>query len=123
MTIVIREEQRIRANRAYHQCGDGHLAPPRTHRDPVAIAYTEPGRCLLVDFYPGIRCLLFEKWHPPCLVPREVVIDYSSGREHEGVLVIRLLSRRDVGYRMKAGLAIREAKSFLVQARCARVIL
>src|SRR5579859_191194 len=60
MTIMIGDEQRIRANRAHNQRGRGHLSASCTHGHPVTIGNPQARCCLCVHFHPGIRCLLFE---------------------------------------------------------------
>src|SRR6266487_3986634 len=123
MPIVIRNKQCIRANRAYNQRGNRHLASPRAYCHPVAFPDTQPCSSLLMDFHPGIGCSLIQKWSTPCLVAREIVIDDAASRQNQRILIVWLLSRWNVGDWMKTCLAIREAETLLVETRRARVIL
>ena len=75
-----------------------------------------------MDFYPRIGGLLFEERHSPRLIAREVVIDDPPGRQYQRIFVIWFLSRREVSNGMEAGLAIREAKTLLVETRRARML-
>src|SRR6185437_3819509 len=115
--IVVRNEQGVRANRAHDEGRNGHFAAPRTHGYPVAILYAKPGSCLLVDFHPGIRCLLFQERRTSCLVAGEIVIDDAPRCEYQRVFFIRFLGRRNVRDRMEARLAIGKTETLLVEAR------
>src|SRR6266568_6526835 len=122
MSVMIGNEQGIRAYRAHDQRGNRHFAPPCTNCYPVAIADTQPGRHLLVDFHPGVGCHLFQKWRAPRLVAREVVVDDTPGRQYQWILFIWLFCRWDVFNRVETCLAIGEAKTLLVETRRTRMI-
>jgi hypothetical protein len=93
---MIRDKERIRANRTYNQSGCRHLATPCTHRDPIAVANAQARRRPFVHLNTGIGSLLFEERRASCLVARQIMVDDASSGKYQWILLIRLLSRRDV---------------------------
>src|SRR5947209_5697496 len=117
MSVVIGYEQRIWTNRTYNQPGNRHPATARTHSDPVSIVNAQPARCLLVHLHPGIGCLLLEKGRTPRLVAREIMIDDAPGSQHQGIFLVRLLGRWNIGNGMEASFAIRETETLFIETR------
>src|SRR5579875_3005811 len=123
MAIVVRDEECVGSDGAYHQCGGGHFAPARAYRHPVAILNTQPLRRLLMYLHPGVRGHLFQERHAPRLVARQVMIDDAPRSQHQWVLLIRFFGGRNIGDGMEACLAIGETEALFVKARRAGMIL
>src|SRR6266566_9681860 len=119
---MIRNEDRVLADRLNYQRWKHPIATPRNDAHALAVVHLELHRCLWMDLDVWFGTLLNEKADAPRLIAGQVLIDDASACQNQRKLFIGCFLWRLVLNGVKLRFAIGMIEAFFEQARRAWMI-
>src|SRR6185503_2847632 len=104
---VIRNENRVRPNRAYNQHGKHSFTTARYDADSLAVVNPESHRSFRMNFDVWLWTLLDEKPDSSRLIAGEILVDNSPTRQYQREFFVRNFFWRRVFERVKFCFAVR----------------